>query len=280
MYPIFSYIDYRKFLKDYYNYEKKRIKNFSFRFFSQQADIKSPVFLKEVYDGKKDLSLKMIRKFCAALKFKKREATYFRNLVHFNQAKTAEEKQEFYIVLRSMADMVDQHVLKTGFFEFYDKWYTCVIRELITQNNFKNDYELLANSVYPSITVPQAKKSVQVLLRLGLIKVQHDGTYVQTEKDITSGSEVDSLIIRNHNRKMVELARNAVVNLPVNQRYCKGITMGITREYYDLIVAETELYKDRILSIANSCKEPDEVYELYLQVFPLGKKVKKKEGGE
>lgn len=276
---IFSYIDYRKFLKDYYHYEKERKPYFSFRFFSLQAGIKSPVFLKEVYDGKKNLSRNMIDKFSTAIKFKKREATYFKNLVHFNQAKTAEEKQEYYVVLKSMANLINQHVLKTEFFEFYDKWYTCVIRELITQFNFKNNYELLAASVLPAITVPQARKSVQVLLKLGLVEKQRNGTYNQVKKDITTGSEVASHVVRNHNRKMLELADNAIVNVPVDQRYCKGITMGITRGCYDLIVAETEAYKDRLLSIVDNCKEPDEVYELYVQLFPLAKKVKTAGGG-
>ncbi len=217
----------------------------------------------------------MIEKFCAAIKFKQREATYFRNLVHFNQAKTATEKQEFYVVLKSMANLINQHILKTEFFEFYDKWYTCVIRELITQYNFKNKYELLAASVYPAITVPQARKSVQLLLKYGLIARQRGGTYIQVEKDITTGSEIASHVVRNHNRKMLELADNAIVNVPVDQRYCKGITMGITRQCYDLIVAETEAYKDRLLSIVDNCKEPDEVYELYVQLFPLAKKVTK-----
>ena len=60
MNSIFSYIDYRKFLKDYYNSEKESKLYFSYRFFSQKAGIKSPVFLKEVYDGKKNLSRNMM----------------------------------------------------------------------------------------------------------------------------------------------------------------------------------------------------------------------------
>jgi len=272
MNSIFSYIDYRKFLKDYYNSEKESKSYFSYRFFSQKAGIKSPVFLKEVYDGKKNLSRNMIEKFCTALKCKQKEANYFRNLVYFNQAKTADEKQEFYAVLRSMIKHIEQHILKSDFFEFYENWYTCVIWELITQFKFKIDYERIAKSVYPAITVRQAQTAIKLLIRLKLIKKQPDGTYKQTEKDISTGSEVASHIIRNHNRKMLELADNAINNIPVNQRYCKGITMGINRTCYDLIVTETEAYKDRIISIVNNCKEPDEVYELYLQLFPLSKK--------
>lgn len=272
MESIFTYLDYRSFLKDYYNSEKESKKYFSYRFFSQKAGVKSPVFLKEVYDGKKNLSRKMIDKFCLALKFNKKESDYFRNLVQFNQAKTSTEKQEFYQVLKSMVKSVEQHILKTPFFEFYDQWYTCVIRELITQTNYKHDYELLAKSIYPPITTLQARKSVQLLLELQLIKRTENGKFKQTKKDISTGSEVASHVIRNHNLKMISLAENSIQNIPIEERYCKGITMGIDKETYDLLVIETEAYKDRILSIVNNCKTPNRVYELYLQLFPLSKK--------
>lgn len=274
MESIFTYLDYRKYLKDFYKTEKESKKYFSYRYFSQKAGIKSPVFLKEVYDGKKNLSRKMIDKFNIALKFNKKESTYFRNLVQFNQATSSIEKQEYYVVLKSLVKSVDQHILKSDFFEFYDEWYTCVVRELITQKNFKSNYELLAKTIYPPITTLQARKSVQLLLKLKLIQRQEDGSYKQTKKDISTGSEVASHIVRNHNIKMLNLAEQAINEIPVTERYCKGITMGINKTTYDLILTETEAYKDRILSIVNNCKEPDEVYELYLQLFPLSRKVK------
>lgn len=270
---IFTYLDYRKYLKDYYQSEKENKKYFSYRYFSQKAGIKSPVFLKEVYDGKKNLSRKMIDKFCLALKFNKKQSNYFRNLVQFNQATTAVEKQEFYIVLKSLVKSVDQHILKSDFFEYYDQWYTCVIRELVTQKNYKNDYALLAKLVFPPITTLQARKSVQLLLKLKLIQRQEGGSFKQTKKDISTGSEVASHVVRSHNIKMISLAENAISNVSVDKRYCKGITMGLNKETYDLILTETEAYKDRILSIVNNCKEPDMVYELYMQLFPLSKKI-------
>lgn len=268
---ILSYINFRDFLKDYYTEQKENFSYFSYRYFSQKAGIKSPVFLKEVYDGKKNLSSTMIEKFCKVLKFNAKETKYFRILVHFNQAKTSDEKQEYYTHLKTMVDTVEQHVLKSDFYVYYDKWYTSVIREIVTQMKYKNNLDELANKVYPPISRKEAKESLKLLVDLNFIKRNRKGYYEQTQKDITTGSEIASHIIRQHNRQMLKLADNAIENVPVDRRFSKGITMGIDRAAYDLILAETEAYKDRIISIVNNCKAPDEVYELYLQLFPLSK---------
>ena len=63
MKSIFEYIDYRRYLKDYYDFQKKTKKYFSYRFFAQKAGINSPILLKMVFDGKRNLSRKTLEKF-------------------------------------------------------------------------------------------------------------------------------------------------------------------------------------------------------------------------
>jgi uncharacterized protein (TIGR02147 family) len=94
MKPVFEYIDYRRYLRDYYAENKKSKKYFSYRYFSSRAGIKSPVFLKLIIENKRNLTRPMIEKFCKALDLNNKEALYFRHLVLFNQGKTAQEKQE------------------------------------------------------------------------------------------------------------------------------------------------------------------------------------------
>ena len=86
MEKVFTYIDYRKFLLDYYNEKKATTHFFSYRYFFNKASIKSPVFLKQVIEGERNLTLQTIDKFIGALNLNKKEATFFRHLVQFNQS--------------------------------------------------------------------------------------------------------------------------------------------------------------------------------------------------
>src|SRR5262245_11343971 len=97
MADLFKYLDYRRFLKDYYTEQKaKRGSAFSFRSFARLAGLSSPNFLKLVMDGKRNLGPEGIKSFAKALKLGKEESSYFENLVHFNQSATDDERNEWY----------------------------------------------------------------------------------------------------------------------------------------------------------------------------------------
>jgi uncharacterized protein (TIGR02147 family) len=269
MNPIYEYIDYRKYLKDFYEESKTQKRYFSYRFFAQRAGLKSPILLKMVIDGKRNLSRKTIGKFIAGMNLKEKEAVYFCNLVLFNQAKSSMEKQEHYRVLRSLSKMVPQHIIEDDGFEYFDKWYFSAIREGMCQYRYNDNWKLVAMSVNPPITPEEAREAVEWLLEKRLLKKKKNGTYEQVHKAISTRSEVKSLVVRNFNRKMLQIAERSLDAVPVKRRYATGLTVGLSREAYDIIVAEIEAFRDRIVRIVNSLEQNDRVYQVGIQLFPL-----------
>jgi hypothetical protein len=128
-------VNYRRFLKDYYLKAKAEKKYFSYRYFSRRAGINSPNFLKVVIEGKRNLSSTTIEKFASALGLDQKETVFFRRLVVFNQARTASEKQESYIILREMANQLRLSGHGADLAGFIGKWYTNAVRELMTDQN-------------------------------------------------------------------------------------------------------------------------------------------------
>jgi len=277
MQKIYKYLDYRQFLADYYNEKKSTTRYFSHRYFAGKAGFKSPIFLKQVIDNERNLTDTMIEKFAAALELNKKESLFFRNLVHFNQAKTPDEKQNYYCYLLSMMDCVDEQKLTADQYLYYNKWYNSVIRELICLYDFKDDYNLIANSVKPAIKPSEVKESITLLLRLNLIKKQKDGTCIETNKAITSGYDIVSLARRSFNSKMIFLAVEANESVPVEKRNISGITMGISRSCYEVLLVELDAFKKRIISIVNKDENGSHVYQLNFQLFPLSEDIKKGE---
>jgi uncharacterized protein (TIGR02147 family) len=269
MKTIFEYLDYRAYLRDYYASEKERRKYFSYRLFARMADIKSPVFLKEVADGRKNLSRTMIEKFSAALKFNEKEAAYFKYLVLFDQATSAQEKQEHYTALRAMENIKSENALAADQYDYFSNWYNVVIRELVTLFDVKDDFELLARMVRPAIKASEAKRSVELLLGLGLIDKNGNGRYVQKNTAITAQGGIASLAIRNFNRNMISQALTAIDELPKTERNMFGITVGISPTMYDIICAEMAAFKDRIVTLVSRDHQSSRVYQMNLQLFPM-----------
>lgn len=273
MKAIFEYFDYRAFLRDYYAENKSKNRYFSYRFFARKAGIKSPVFFKEVAEGQKKLSPGMVEKFSSALHFNEKEATYFKYLVLFDQAKTGKEKQEHYAVLRSMENIKSEKALNAAQYDYFSTWYNVVIRELVTLFDFKDNFKLLASMILPQIKTHEAKASVELLLKLGLIQKRADGTYVQADTAITVESGVASLAIRQLNKVMAMHAVDAIENFVKTERTIFGVTVGISHEMYDVINAEIASFKDRIVTLVSRDKKCERVYQLNMQLFPMSQKL-------
>ena len=273
MNSIFSYINYRLFLRDFYADQKKNSRVFSYRYFSQKAGINSPNFLKQVMEEKRNLTSLTIDKFVTALKLNEKEAQFFRHLVLFNQAKSAQEKRQHYAVMLSMMHTVREQRLSALQHDYYNYWYVPVVREMVSLYNFRGDYKTLAQAVVPAITVREARFAVRLLTKLGMIEQLPDGTFRQAVAAIVSDSSVARLAVRSFNREMLRKAEMALDDISVEERQIYGVTVGVSKECYDVLTAEMAAFRDRVVTIVNSDKGSDRVYQLHLQLFPLSRRL-------
>lgn len=280
--PVFSYIDYRSFLKHYYEEQKKNSVFFSYRYFAQKAGINSPNFLKQVIESKRNLTTLTVDKFIRALKLNEKEAQFFRHLVLFNQAKSVQDKQLHYTVMLSLMHTVKEHRLTVLQHEYYNHWFVPVVRELVSLHNFNGDYKKLAATVLPSISAREARFAVKLLNELGMIEPLPDGTFRQIAAAIVSDSSVARMAVRSFNREMLRKAEIALDTAPIGERQIYGVTAGVSKECYDVLAAEMAAFRDRVVSIVNRDTSSDRVYQLHLQLFPLSRQLDsgEKAGGQ
>lgn len=268
---VFEFIDYRKFLEHHYQERKKKNRKFSYRYFAMKAGITSPSFLKMVIDGKRNLTSAMIEKFCRALELDAKECKYFTYLVHFNQAKTAREKQDFYSALRSMGDMVKEEVLRINQYDYFDKWYTPIIRELICLIDFRDDFDFLGRSVEPPVSPAEAKAAVQLLLKLGLVAQKENGRYAQTKLALAVDDTVVSLSLRTYQEYALEHAKRSMYDIDKRVRHLSTLVLGVSPSAYGAMVEEIQAFKDRIKAIVHRDEASSRVYQFTLALFPVSK---------
>lgn len=280
MISIFNYIDYRAFLADYYNAQKKVNPRFSYQFFANKIGFKDKGFIYRVIKGEKNLSQKSLVQLSNSLGLTKSESNYFSNLVSFNQAKTLDERNYFHTRLESMKSTNGRYtqlqLLRKDQYSYFSKWFNLVIRSLIDMYGFRDDYTWLAKTVFPPITIKQAKQSVGLLEKLGLIKKQKNGTYQTVDKSVDTGKEVLSLAVLNFHQEMMRLAARAVNELPKTKRNVTGMTMGISEKTYKLICDEIQDFQLKLSKLIEEDKTADRVFQLNFHFFPLSSHKPKK----
>lgn len=142
MVRIFDYMNYRDYLRDFFEEKKRELRFYSYRLFSLKAGFKSPNFLKLVIKGERNLSKQSVYKFSKALNLSKTETDYFENLIFFNQSKTPDEKSFF--LSRITEYPVRNDPRKTALTEGNGSWLwgsKPVIRELIQEVDSKKAFQ-------------------------------------------------------------------------------------------------------------------------------------------
>ncbi|HEX2958345.1 MAG TPA: TIGR02147 family protein [Chitinispirillaceae bacterium] len=281
MQPIEFYTDYRIYLSDYYHYKKKTSGFFSYRQFCIKAGLKSPSIYREVVSGKRNLTPSTIASFIKGVGFSERDGKFFENLVFFNQAKSEESKKKYLAILRGLRYRKPQKLIPVHLYEYYEKWYHPVIRELAAAFDWNDDFAILGRAVNPAIKTSEARESVELLLRIGFLKKLENGSYVQTSPDITTGAEVNSLSIRQLNRTYARLGLEAIDRFPPSERDISSIIMGIPKckltELKQVIVD----FRKRIIELAdNESEEIDSFYSLVIELFPVGQTTISKESDD
>ena len=225
------------------------------------------------------MTSKMLDAFIKGMELTDSDTRYFATLVSFNQSKNSAQKQQLLMQIRGLKRKVNQALVSTDRYEYYSKWHNVVIRELACLMDWKNDYDLLAKSIVPPIKKSEARESVAFLIGAGFLEKRSDGRYYQWEPAITSGSEVSSLGIRAYNAFMAERAHEAIEAFPPAERDIQSLTIGISRDGYRLIKQEMQEFISRVVRIVDDDKNPDQVFNVNMHLFPMSAR-KKREGSD
>jgi len=264
---IYGYFDYHDFLRDSYEYEHGKSPNFSYRYIKLKTGV-DPGYLYKVFKGQKNISEKSVDSFCGLFKLNARQSSYFRTMVKYAKAKTARDISRYFEELLSYTEFQSQ-IVKADHFHYYAQWYNVVIRNLLNFFPCSGDFDQLAQKVYPPITTLQAKNSVALLLRLGMIEKTANDTYALTGKFLSTGEKWQSVAIRAFQKKMMDLASDALERVPAQQRDISTVTISLSDEGFKRVKERLGEFREDILKITQHDSNVRRVYNLNLQLIPV-----------
>lgn len=266
MKSIFEYLDYRSYLKDYYEERKRLHKYFSYRYFGDKVGI-DPSCLLKILLKNRHIAEKSIHKVSTFLGFNATESEYFHTLVHFVKAKSQGESKIYLEKLFSLKN-IKKHCLTEQQYEYFNTWYHPVVRSVLEYFDFKDDYALLGKQLSPPISAKEARNSVQLLEDLNLIK-REDERYYLTDKALTTGDEWKSIAITNFQQQTIELSKEAITRYERAMRDISTVTMNINAHDFNEICDRITEFRRSIIAFVGERNDPDRTYQLNIQLFPL-----------
>lgn len=267
--PVRKYLDYRAYLHDYYRHRRGRDRYFSYRFMAQRVGMDHG-YLVRLVQRKVHLAEGHVPRFLKLCGLKGREAEYFRTLVRFNRCQDPDGAALLFERLMELAG-IQAHAVEKDQLEFYSAWYHSAIRALLGIMRHRGGPAQLAKALDPPLTEKQAQDSVLLLERLGLARRHDGGGHVPTDALLTAGGSLEAAGVRQFQREMLRLAVDALVRHPPEHRDMSTVTLAIASRDLEEIRGRLTALRHSVMNFAAMTAEPDTVFQLNLQLFPLSR---------
>ena len=271
---IYEYLDYREFLRDFFNAQKAKAPLFSYKYLANKAGFKSKSFIHDVLNRKKNLSRDSIFALQSVLGLNEKAFSYFELLVAFNQATDHKQKDHFFHQIIGYNSRNKARLFTKAQYEVCAHWYHMTIRELAAAVDFKDDYDRLGKMVRPSISARKARQSVRLLLKLDLLRrIGKTGRYEQTDRLVTTGDEVHSLAVHSFHLQNMAMAAESIDTVPRNQRDISSVVLGLSPKGFETAKEEIQKFRKKLLELAEKETHISRVYHANFQIFPTTRDV-------
>lgn len=271
---IFTYTDYRLFLKEIYNHLKSMDRKYSYRFIAHHVGSSSPSWLSDLINKRINLSAALSYQLTKFLKLSGKERDYFELLVAYDQAASIEQKNACLEKILSVKDLKIDLITRNQF-DYFRYWYIPVIRELLFFYDFKDDYDSLARKLRPSIKPQEAKRAIETLVSLDLISPDRSGFFRPGTSLVRKDSSFKYIFLSTYLKSFMDLGKDALDTYEKDERDISAVTIHLTPEAFKTAQEEILALRKKLLSLSErkdinfTTSDKEAVYHCNIQLFPL-----------
>jgi len=264
---VFTYFDFRTFLKDRQKWLKEQKPFFTLDYVAQRMDLKSKGHVSLILSGAKTVPDSKIEMLADTFFLEAKEKEFFLNLVRYNQEQTYRQKKVYLDRMVALMRISDKKLVPAQY-RICEKWFYPIVLEVLRVNDFVDEWATLGKLVRPQITAAEAKEAVQVLQSIKLIRKSGQGFWEPTDTVLTFGEGWQSVVARNFQAHAIEMAQQALIEVPVGERDISTLTVSMGQETFERIQQTIHLMRKEILALVQADQKAERVFQMNISLFP------------
>ncbi len=268
-----SYMDYRIYLQDFYQFKKGQKSSYSYRVFANKGGLGSPSHLKMVIDGKRNLSIASIARYKSALGIKGKDNEYFEQLVFFTQSQDLEEKNRLFNRLITLRSGVALGKLDLSQYEFLSQWFNVAIYVMLGISDFRATVDNIGMRLRYKVSPKEIAQSIELLIKLGLVTMVEKDQYRQVNGALGTDDRVRGMAIFKYHQQMLELAKSSLRYDSLEEREFAGVTISVSQKDLPTFKEKVRAFRKEMNELATMLKGEEEIYQINIQLFPLSRKL-------
>jgi uncharacterized protein (TIGR02147 family) len=269
MSSVYSYTDYREFLKDELSSKRSRNASFSVRAAAARLGIGSGTLCR-ILGGARNIGPALLPAIASFLGLKTREAEYFALLVKFSRTANPGKKRLCYEKMIAMRGEIRQKIPE-GKYAIFEQWHCLALHQLLRIVPDCADAGRLGALLDPAVSAARTRKAIDVLLRNGFIRRNERGGYSPIDTSLTTGETWRGVAIHGFQRTAAGMAALALDKFPKEERDFSTLTVSLSAERFAAAREILRKARQDLLDLDEKETSPERVYQMNFQFFPLSR---------
>ena len=206
MKSIFEFLDYREFMEQWFLSKKESNPRYSYRVFSRQMNQRSPSFLKDIIQKRRNLTREQQDRLCKIMGLSTTEGRYFDDMVTLDHSSESDKKRRAFERIAAARRMNGARRIEGDSYHYLSEWFHPAIRELAQRSDFQADPEWIAKSLRPKISKKQAKRALETLRELKMLTVDDSGKVHLSDGSLATPRQVAGIAVHNYHKEIVARA--------------------------------------------------------------------------
>lgn len=265
---LYEHTDYRAWLKQRAEELKARKPFFSYRYIATRLDLNAGLIAR-ILNGQAHLSLKHVGAAVKLFELAGPEAEFFEELVRFGRAKVQKDWEHHFARMQAIRGETFRTVGDAQI-DYYSAWQHNALRTLLSIIDFKGgNFRRLGAQLVPPLSADDTRRSVELLLELGLVHKGTDGLIEVPDRFVSTGDKWKASLIARFQREMIRLSADALDTVPGQLRDVSTLTIPFSKAMLDVARDRIREFRQEMLAMARDLQVEDSVYQLNIQFFPL-----------
>jgi len=270
MRDLYDYNDYGEFLRDAYDTRRAAKSSFSMRYISLKVHM-DVSYVSKILTGDRQLPVGKIPSFAAVFGLTGRRALYFEALVLSGRARSPEEKRPFEEAMYRLRSSPAEPLTSEQQGRLYSRPHHPGIRAMLGLADWTDEYDVLGRRLDPPLRAMEVHQALLQLQEDGLVERDQDDILRPSEPHVRTAAPLDRSSIRVYQKAMLDLARRSLSVHPPERRDMSTLTVTAREESLPDIRALIADCREAIRKRIALDTDPDTVYQLNFQVFPLSR---------
>lgn len=271
---VYQYLDYRLLMKDYFDSCRKHDKRYSYRYFANRLELRSPGYIQSLLKGDRKLSDKLTHEVCRLMQLSGDQRDYFELLIRMDRSEFGgDAHEEYYRRIQNLrSKKLVPKTLDEAQVECVSSWLHWVLREMTLLKGASLNVMWFRKclSRFLNISTKQVLKGLEDLKQAKLLD-EEDGRIFAPDPVLNFADERVSSVLKFYHKEAMEQGVAAMANKAQDREY-GSVLVATTPEKFQRLKEKLKKERREALELLNT--EPGEasmVVSFSFQLFPVAK---------